>query len=428
VQVRREVQTDETLPLAQALPLAVQHLMAMFGATVLVPILTGLDPGIGLMTSGVGTLLYLALTRGKIPSYLGSSFAFIAPLIVVGGGVAGGPNIPYALGGLVAAGLVYVVIAAIVRAFGTGWLYHLLPPALIGAVVIVIGLGLSGTAVSMALYGNGTAPSGTPINGQYLLLATVTLAACIVFAGFCRGFAATVPVLLGVLVGYATAAAVGQVSFQPVVDAAWLDVPWHHFTYPRFEPLAVLIIAPVALVVVVEHIGHLLVINEITHQDFTPLLPQSLAGDGIATAVSALVGGTPSTTYAENIGVMAVTRVYAVQVFWYAGALAFLIGGFVPKIGALISSIPTPVMGGVSILLFGLIASSGLRMLVESDIDYSQTRNLIVTGVVLVIGVGNLTLKFGDYEIPAMALATLVGVGLNLALPRPYLGNPAAES
>ena len=428
MQVRREVQTDEALPLSLAVPLAVQHLMAMFGATVLVPILTGLDPGIGLMTSGVGTLLYLALTRGKIPSYLGSSFAFIAPLIVVGGGVPGGPNIPYALGGLVAAGLVYVVIAAIVRAFGTGWLYHLLPPALIGAVVIVIGLGLSGTAVSMALYGNGAAPPGTPVSGQYVLLAAITLAACIVFAGFCHGFAATVPVLLGVLVGYGTAAVVGQVSFQPVAEAAWLDVPWHHFTYPRFEPLAVLIIAPVALVVVVEHIGHLLVINEITHRDFTPLLPQSLAGDGIATAVSALVGGTPSTTYAENIGVMAVTRVYAVQVFWYAGALAFLIGGFVPKVSALISSIPTPVMGGVSILLFGLIASSGLRMLVESNVDYSQSRNLIVSGVVLVIGVGNLTLKFGDYEIPAMALATLVGVGLNLALPRPRVGTPLAES
>jgi uracil-xanthine permease len=427
VQVRREVQTDETLPLAQAVPLAVQHLMAMFGATVLVPILTGLDPGIGLMTSGVGTLLYLALTRGQIPSYLGSSFAFIAPLIVVGGGP-GGPNIPYALGGLVAAGVVYVVVAAIVKAFGTAWLYHLLPPALIGAVVIVIGLSLAGVAVNMALYGNGAAPPGTPINAQYLLLATVTLAACIVFAGLGRGFAATVPVLLGVLVGYGAAAVAGQVNFQPVADAAWLDVPWHHFTYPRFEPLAVLIIAPVALVVVVEHIGHLLVINEITHRDFMPLLPESLAGDGIATAVSALVGGTPSTTYAENIGVMAVTRVYAVQVFWYAGALALLIGGFVPKVGAVISSIPTPVMGGVSILLFGLIASAGLRMLVESGVDYSQTRNLLVSSVVLVIGVGNLALKFGDYEVPALALATVVGVGLNLALPRPAAEAPVAET
>ena len=183
-----------------------------------------------------------------------------------------------------------------------------------------------------------------------------------------------------------------------------------------------LIIAPVALVVVVEHIGHLLVINEITGKDFSPMLPESLFGDGVATAVSGLIGGTPSTTYAENIGVMAVTRVYSVQLFWYAGALAFLIGGFIPKFGAVISSIPVPVMGGICVLLFGLIASSGLRMLVESGIDYSHSRNLILSSVVLVIGIGNLSLTFGSYQIPAMALATLVGIVLNLILPKESKG------
>jgi uracil permease len=212
----------------------------------------------------------------------------------------------------------------------------------------------------------------------------------------------------------------GLVSFDALVAAPWVGLP--NLTFPRFEFNAILIIAPVALVVVVEHIGHLLVINEITGKDFTPMLPESLFGDGLATAISGAVGGTPSTTYAENIGVMAVTKVFATQLFWYAGAFAFIIGGFVPKVGAAIGSIPTPVMGGISLLLFGLIASSGLRLLVESGIDYSHSRNLILSSVVLVIGIGmetgGFTIPIGDYTIPGMALATVVGIGLNLILPR----------
>jgi len=411
------VQTDETLPVGRAIPLALQHLMAMFGATVLVPYLTGLDAGVGLMTSGIGTIIYLICVRNKIPSYLGSSFAFIAPLIAVGGGP-GGDNIPAALGGLVAAGVVYMIIAGIVKAFGTKWLDRVLPPALVGAVVIVIGLGLSAVAVKMSMYP--FADPTQPISLTGLGVAGLTLGAAIAFSSFFKGFTRTIPVLLGIIVGFLASIPLGLVNFDAVSAAPWIGLPT--LTYPTFELNAILIIAPVAFVVVVEHIGHLLVINEITGKNFTPMLPQSLFGDGLATALSGAVGGTPSTTYAENIGVMAVTKVYATQLFWYAGAFAFIIGGFVPKVGAAIGAIPTPVMGGISLLLFGLIASSGLRLLVQSGIDYSHSRNLILSSVVLVIGIGmetgGFTIPIGNYTIPGMALATLVGVVLNLILPK----------
>ncbi|MGV8082590.1 MAG: solute carrier family 23 protein [Coriobacteriia bacterium] len=419
---QRVIQTDEKLPIPKAIPLALQHLMAMFGATVLVPYLTGLDVGVGLMTSGIGTILYLICTRSKIPSYLGSSFAFIMPLIAVGGGsaaiAAGKGNLPAALGGLVAAGIVYMIVAGVIKLFGTGWLDRILPPALVGSVVIVIGLGLSATAVKMAMF-----PASDPANGvdlKGLLVAAITLAAAVIFSSFFKGFIKAIPVLLGIVVGYLVSIPLGLVSFDGIAKAAWIGLP--NVTFPKFEFSAILIIAPVAIVVIVEHIGHLLVINEITGKDFTPMLPQSLFGDGLATAVSGFLGGTPSTTYAENIGVMAVTKVYATQLFWYAGSFAFLIGGFIPKFGAAISSIPTPVMGGISLLLFGLIASSGLRLLVKSGIDYSHSRNLILSSVVLVVGIGmdtgGFTIPIGSYTIPGMALATVLGIVLNLILPR----------
>ena len=411
------VQTDETLPLSRAIPLSLQHLMAMFGATVLVPILTGLNPGVGLMTSGIGTIIYLICVRNKIPSYLGSSFAFIAPLIAVGGGP-GGDNIPAALGGLVAAGVVYMIVAGVVKAFGTGWLSKLLPPALVGSIVIVIGLGLSAVAVKMCLF-----PMADPSQGVDLRLvavAAITLTAAIVFSSFFKGFMKTIPVLMGIIVGYIVSIPLGLVSFEGIAAAPWIGLPT--LTFPVFELDAILIIAPVAIVVIIEHIGHLLVINGITGKDFTPLLPQSLFGDGLATAISGAVGGTPSTTYAENIGVMAVTKVYSTQLFWFAGAFAILIGGFVPKFNAAISSIPTPVMGGISLLLFGLIASSGLRLLVESGLDFSHSRNLIMASVVLTIGIGMETggfaIPLGKYSIPGMALAAFIGIFLNLVLPK----------
>ncbi|MCK8114263.1 solute carrier family 23 protein [Anaerosoma tenue] len=412
---QRTIQTDEKLPVLQAIPLALQHLMAMFGATVLVPILTGLDPSLAIMTSGAGTILYLILTRNKIPSYLGSSFAFIGPIAAV----AATKGIPEALGGLVVGGLLYVVVALIIKAFGTGWLNKVLPPALVGAVVIVIGLGLAGVAVGMATNGGGDA-----FDLKNLIVALVTLGAAIAFSSYFKGFLSTIPVLLGIVVGYVFAAFMGMVDFQPVIDAAWIGLPT--LVFPKFDVGAILIIAPVALVVIIEHIGHLLVVNEIVGKDFTPMLPESLAGDGLATALSAMVGGTPSTTYAENIGVMAVTKVYATQIFWYAGAFAFVIGGFVPKLKFLIQSIPVPVMGGISLLLFGLIASSGLRMLVESGIDYSHSRNLILSSVVLVVGIGmeatGTTIPIGEYVLPGMATATFLGILLNLVLPKESKG------
>jgi uracil-xanthine permease len=416
------VQTDDTMPIGRVIPLALQHLMAMFGATVLVPILTGLDPGVGLMTSGIGTIIYLICVRNKIPSYLGSSFAFITPIIAAAGGAAAmgtsAYNLPAALGGIVVAGLVYVVVAGVVKAFGTGWINKILPPAVVGAVVIVIGLGLSAVAVKMSMFP--FADPTQPIELTRVAVAAITLLSAILFSSFFKGFAKTIPVLLGIIVGYIVSIPLGLVDFQPVADAAWIGLP--KLTYPTFELGAILIVAPIALIVVVEHIGHLLVINAITDKDFTPMLPQSLLGDGLATALSGMVGGTPSTTYAENIGVMAVTRVYATQLFWYAGAFAFVIGGFIPKFSAAINSIPTPVMGGISLLLFGLIASSGLRLLVESGIDFSHSRNLIIASVILVIGIGMETGGFaipvGDYTIPGMTLATIVGVILNLILPR----------
>ena len=412
---QRTIQTDEKLPILQAIPLALQHLMAMFGATVLVPLLTGLDPSLAIMTSGAGTILYLILTKNKIPSYLGSSFAFIGPIVAV----AATKGIPAALGGLVVAGLVYLVVALIIKAVGSAWINRVLPPALVGAVVIVIGLGLAGTAVGMALKGGGDA-----FDIKNLIVALVTLGAAIAFSSYFKGFLSTIPVLLGIVVGYIFAAFMGMVQFQPVLDAAWIGLPT--LVFPEWDLGAILIIAPVALVVIIEHIGHLLVVQEIVGKDFTPLLPESLAGDGLATALSAMVGGSPSTTYAENIGVMAVTKVYATQIFWYAGAFAFVIGGFVPKLKFLIQSIPVPVMGGISLLLFGLIASSGLRMLVESGIDYGHSRNLILSSVVLVVGVGmeatGTTIPLGSYVLPGMATATFLGIILNLILPKESKG------
>ena len=407
---REIIGVDDRVSVGRAIPLGIQHMMSMFGSTVLVPTLTGLSPSVAIMCSGIGTICYLLVTRNKIPSYLGSSFAFISPIIAV---YATTGSYSAVMSGVVTAGLVFLATAGIIKLVGTGWLDRLLPPVLVASVMIVIGVGLSATAAKMALYSS--TDVFVPIGA---LAAAITLVAAVVFSSM-GGLFGTMPVLLAIIVGYIFSCCVGLVDFEPVLEAAWVGLP--PFTHPTFDPGAVILIAPVAVVVVIEHIGHLLAVGEIVDRDYHGTLPQSLAGDGIATVISGFLGGPPTTTYAENIGVMSVTRVYATQVFWYAAGFALLVGGFCPKLAALISSIPVPVMGGVSLLLFGLIASNGLRMLVTNRVDFDDNRNLMIASVVIILGVGmetsGISIPIGSYTLPGMATSTLVGILLNLILP-----------
>lgn len=407
---REVIGVSDRVSVGRAIPLGIQHMMSMFGSTVLVPMLTGLHPSAAIMCSGIGTVCYLLVTKNKIPSYLGSSFAFISPIIAVGAT----QGLNAALSGVVVAGLVFLAVAGIIKLIGTGWIDRILPPVLIASIIVVIGVGLSATAVNMALCNS----TGT-FDGASCAVAAVTLAAAVVFSSM-NGLIGTIPVLLAIIVGYVVSAFMGMVDFQPVLDASWVGLP--KLMFPQFDLSAILLIAPVAFVVVIEHIGHLLVVSEVVGEDYVPMLPRSLAGDGIATCIAGFLGSPPATTYAENIGVMSVTRVYSTQVFWYAAGFAFIVGGFCPKLEALIMSIPTPVMGGVSLLLFGLIASNGLRMLVTNNIDFGENRNLMIAAVVIILGVGmesgGYAIPLGDFTLPGMAASALVGIVMNLLLPR----------
>lgn len=386
-------------------------MMSMFGSTVLVPVLTGLSPNVAIMCSGIGTICYLLVTRNKIPSYLGSSFAFISPILAA---TAATGNLDTALSGIVVAGCIFLVVAGVIKLVGTGWLDRLLPPVLVAAVMVVIGVGLSATAVKMALNSSTDA-----FVAEGAAVAAITLAAAVIFSSM-GGIVGTLPILLAIIVGYVASAFFGLVDFTAISEAAWIGLP--PVQAPRFDWGAVALIAPVALVVVIEHIGHLLAVGEIVGKDYRALLPRSLAGDGISTVISGFLGGPPTTTYAENIGVMSVTRVYSTQVFWYAAGFALIVGGFCPKLAAFINSIPTPVMGGVSLLLFGLIASNGLRMLVTNRVNFDDNRNLMIASVVIILGVGmetsGIALPLGSYTLPGMAFSALMGIILNLILPR----------
>ncbi|SEH61137.1 MULTISPECIES: uracil-xanthine permease family protein [Atopobiaceae] len=408
---REVIGVSDRVSVGRAIPLGIQHMMSMFGSTVLVPVLVGLNPNVAIMCSGIGTICYLLVTRNKIPSYLGSSFAFISPILAA---VAATGSLHTALSGVVVAGLVFLAVAGIIKLVGTGWLDRLLPPVLVAAVMIVIGVGLSATAAKMALYS-----STDSFVAEGAIVAAITLCAAVIFSGM-GGLVGTLPILLAIIVGYLISMPLGLVDFQGVIDAPWIGLP--PIQTPHFDPGAIALIAPVALVVVIEHIGHLLAVGEIVGRDYRDMLPRSLAGDGISTVISGLLGGTPTTTYAENIGVMSVTRVYSTQVFWYAAGFALLVGGFCPKLAAFINSIPVPVMGGVSLLLFGLIASNGLRMLVTNNVDFDQNRNLMIASVVIILGVGmetsSIAIPVGDYTLPGMATSALVGIIMNLILPK----------
>lgn len=406
---QREIQVHERLPLLQSLPLSFQHLFAMFGSTVLVPILFGVDPATILLMNGVGTLIYIFITKGQIPAYLGSSFAFISPVTAVltshGSGGYG-----YVLGGFFLVGVTLVIISLIVRIAGTSWIDVVFPPAAMGAIVAVIGLELVPTAADMAglVQTEGTTPDSIAITVSLL-----TLAATVIYWVTMRGFLKIIPILLGIITGYVIAYFYGIVDFTNVKEAAWISLPTYYQI--QFNISDMLVILPAALVLIPEHIGHLVVTGNIVKKDLIkePGLDRSLIGNGISTIISSFLGSTPNTTYGENIGVLAITRVYSTWIIGGAAVLAIVLS-FCGKLAALISSIPTPVMGGISLLLFGIIAASGIRMLVEAKVDYNNSQNLILTCVVLAIGISGAAITIGTVELTGMGLATVVAVILSL--------------
>lgn len=399
---------EQRPPFRQMLPLGLQHLFAMFGATVLVPLLTHMDPSVALFTAGAGTLLFILITQGRVPAYLGSSFAFIAPITVISQKY----GLPYALGGTVAVGLLYAVVALIIRLIGIGWLERVLPPVVVGPVVIVIGLGLAAVAVQNAGLSTATV-SLTNVNVQIALFTLVVTAAA---TGFFRGFLGIIPILVGVVGGYLFAILRGAVDFTPVQQAPWLGLP--AFVMPAWSWAAIATMLPVSIVTLAEHIGHILVLNNVTSRDFLrdPGLHRTILGDGLATSLAGFLGGPPNTTYGENIGVMAITRVYSVWVIGAAAVMAIALA-FIGKVGALLQTIPNPVMGGITIVLFGTIAAAGLRNLVENGVDFSRKRNLVIASVILVLGIGGAKLTLGSVHLEGMAVAALAGVLLNLIMP-----------
>lgn len=405
----RVIQVDERLPFLQSIPLSLQHLFAMFGSTVLVPMLLQINPAICLLMNGIGTLIYIFLCKGRIPAYLGSSFAFISPVLIV----ISTRSYEAALSSFLVVGLVFCLIGLLVKAVGTGWIEIVFPPAAMGAIVAVIGLELAPTAANMAGFVASAGTEGWSPDPKVIAVSLVTLLTAVVGNVMFRGFMKIIPILISIIVGYALAAFLGIVDFSIVRESKWFDLPT--FYIMKWDWSSIAIIVPAALVVVAEHIGHLIVTSNIVGKDLSkdPGLDRSLLGNGVSTVISSFVGSTPNTTYGENIGVLALTRVYSIWIIGGAAVMAIVLS-FVGKLAALIQTIPVPVMGGVSILLFGVIAGSGVRMLVEAKVDYSKPKNLILTAVVLIIGISGAAFKWGNFEMKGMALATVIAILLGL--------------
>ena len=423
--LRKIIQVDEKVPLLQGLPLSFQHLFAMFGASVLVPFLFNsaaqkaagdptiqvIDPALVLLLNGIGTLIYLFLCKGKSPAFLGSSFAYLSPAFaIIASSVDVKANFSKALGGFILSGFIFVITALIIGAVGTKWLNVVLPPATMGPIVALIGLELAGTAAGNA----GLLPNAEgAFDTKGVIIALVTLGVVILGSILFRGFMGIIPVLFAVVAGYVLAAFMGYVNYDTIDIKNWLVLP--QFTLPTFEFNAMLIIVPATLVVISEHIGHLLVTGNIVGRDLVkdPGLHRSMLGDGLSTMLSGFSGSCPTTTYGENMGVMAITRVYSVWVIGGAAVISIVLA-FVGKLSGVISSIPNPVMGGITILLFGVIAASGIRMLVDAKVDYSKSRNLILTAIVFIVGLSGISIKIGSVPLKGMALATVVGILLSL--------------
>lgn len=402
---QRIIQVEEKVPVQLLIPLSIQHMFAMFGASVLVPFLFGINPAIVLFMNGVGTLLFIFVTKGKAPAYLGSSFAFLAPA----GIVIANPNLgyAYALGGFVVVGFCGCILAFVVYKFGTKWIDVVLPPAAMGPVVALIGLELSSTAAGNAgLLDEAILPAN-------LIVFLVTLGTAVFGTILFRKFLSVIPILIAVLAGYAAAILCGIVDFTEVINAPIFAMP--NFSAPKFNAEAIMIILPVILVITSEHIGHQVVTSKIVGRDLLkdPGLHRSLFGDNFSTMISGLIGSVPTTTYGENIGVMAVTRVYSVRVIAGAAVLS-IICSFVGKLSTLISTIPGPVIGGISFLLYGMIGTSGLRILVDSQVDYGKSRNLMLTSIIFVTGLSGIALKVGNIQLTGMVLACVVGMVLSL--------------
>jgi uracil-xanthine permease len=392
---------DERLPLPQTLALGLQHVVAMFGSTVLAPLLMGFDPNVAILFSGIGTLIFFVLVGGRVPSYLGSSFAFIAVVIAATGYSGSGPNpdLGVALTGIIAAGTLYAIIGLIVMAAGYRFIDRLMPPVVTGSIVAVIGLNLAPIAVKGI--------SGSPFDA-WMGIATIVLVGLVAVRA--PGLARRLPILLGGIAGYLLYALFTNVlgmgkpiDFAGVANAAWLGVP--NFTAPVWNANAIALIAPVAVVLVAENLGHIKAVAAMTGRDLDRYLGRAFVGDGLATMVAGSGGGTGVTTYAENIGVMAVTKVYGTLLFVVAALFAILLG-FSPKFGALISTIPGPVLGGLSIVVFGLITATGGRIFVQNRVDFSRPRNLVTAAVTLTIGAGDLALKLGGFTLGGIGTAT----------------------
>ena len=413
--MNREIQVHERPPFVQTLPLSLQHLFAMFGSTVLVPIIFKVDPATILLMNGIGTLLYLWLCKWQIPAYLGSSFAFISPVLSVLGDNPTA-NYPKVLGAFIVVGVIFVLFALLIKAVGTGWIDVVFPPAAMGAIVAIIGLELVPTAANMAGWIRPSdldpAVSWSP-DPKQVTVSIFTLAVIILGNVLFRGFMKIIPILIGFVSGYILAWAMGLVDFSNVESASFVSLPT--FTFPQFDFDVILGFTLAALVVIAEHIGHLFVTEGIVKKPLSkePGLHRSLLGNGLSTILSGFVGSTPNTTYGENIGVMTLTRVYSTWVLAIAAVFAIILS-FFGKLSAIISAVPNAVLGGVSVMLFGVIAVAGIRMLVESKVDYSKPKNLILTSIVLVIGLSGTKLTIGSTELKGMVLATIVAILLSL--------------
>jgi len=412
---RRIIGIHEKLPVLESLPLSFQHLTAMFGATILVPILLGVDPAIALLMNGIGTLIYTWITKGGIPAYLGSSFAFIAPAMLV---ISTYGGFAHAQSGFIFFGLFFILISFVVKFWGIKWIDIVMPPAVMGAVVAIIGLELAPVAAQQA----GLAPWPTAVgqvvqpfvmSPNVVIVSMFTLVVGIAGSVLFKGFMQVIPILFAVIAGYLLALGMGMVDTAAIANASWFALP--KFQTPVFDINAIVIIAPACIVVLAEHISHLIVTGKITGTDLmkNPGLHKSLLGDGISNVLSGFTGSPPNTTYGENIGVMAITRVYSVWIIRGAALLAIAFS-LIGKVSAAISTIPNAVMGGITMLLYGVIAVQGFRMFVEQKVDFSKNSNMVLGAVTFVVGVSGASINIGSVQLKGMAFAAIIGVVLSL--------------